>query len=155
MSQRSRGPANGQPEWDGPPCPAVASGRHEWVTPKYQRTEGGNKRRRRLVCVRCEAIGPRPYKRGARWMAMFEACQYRDGPGCFYCRGELDPETARLDHFVPSSAGGSNGLRNRRAACPTCDGRKGNQMPVEFDPERFGAPVRTPQKFVSYDAQTR
>jgi 5-methylcytosine-specific restriction endonuclease McrA len=81
-----------------------------------------------------------PFQRSHVWRGKVRTCWVRDGEGCFYCRGPLDLDAARLDHFIPKSKGGADGLDNRRAACKPCDVRKRDRMPWEFMPERFAPP---------------
>lgn len=78
-----------------------------------------------------------PGEHSAMWRGKVRMCWKRDGEGCFYCRCPLSIEEARLDHFIPRSKGGPDGLDNRRAACKPCDVRKRNRWPWEFMPSRF------------------
>lgn len=71
-------------------------------------------------------------------------CFARDTGGreeCYYCGKAVFVATAVLDHFIPRSRGGPDGLDNRRASCAGCDQSKGSRMPWEFMPERFPAPT--------------
>ncbi len=65
---------------------------------------------------------------------------------CFYCRRELVFHAYRaftergawvIDRFIPISKGGSDSPRNWTACCLACSHRKDDQLPWEFDPERF------------------
>lgn len=72
----------------------------------------------------------------------------RDGPGCFYCGCALAEDDARLDHFIPRSAGGPDALENRRVACRPCDVAKGDMVPdgTNFRPQRARAKARAEAK---------
>lgn len=47
------------------------------------------------------------------------------GGRCWYCGRHLHPRDFHLDHLVPRSRGGGDGL-NLVPACPPCNLRKGN-----------------------------
>ncbi|MEH1786534.1 MAG: HNH endonuclease [Nostoc sp.] len=49
---------------------------------------------------------------------------------CFWCGCDLTPETMTVDHLVPLSKGGSNKLKNLRAACRGCNQARRNLMPT-------------------------
>jgi 5-methylcytosine-specific restriction endonuclease McrA len=59
---------------------------------------------------------------------------------CNYCRQPMTrpdpsrphPSEATLDHIVPLSAGGSNGVRNLVLACRACNERKGSRDVFDF-----------------------
>lgn len=72
----------------------------------------------------------------------------RENAVCSYCGIPLSLETARLDHRIPLSKGGSNGYDNLCLACEKCDTEKGNKMPHENKPDGKGAvdskPAATP-----------
>ena len=51
---------------------------------------------------------------------------------CWYCGNALDLTTFVADHVIPKSAGGSDGLNNRVAACRPCDKAKGFNTLDEF-----------------------
>lgn len=87
--------------------------------------------------------------RSPQWYTRLERCWERDGEGCFYCGKELAAKRARLDHFIPASRGGPDGVSNRRAACASCDDAKGSRMPWEFMPERFPPPAGSPETQVA------
>jgi hypothetical protein len=57
-----------------------------------------------------------------RWMR--EQVIARDGLTCQYCRRELHPREATLDHRVARSKGGPDSLDNLCIACGRCNGRK-------------------------------
>lgn len=69
----------------------------------------------------------------ARARERMERCAARDGGmRCVYCKAELPIVELGLDHVVPKSRGGSDGLHNRVLACPGCDSLKGNRTPQEW-----------------------
>jgi len=49
----------------------------------------------------------------------------RDGLVCQYCKANLMPSEATIDHVVPVSRGGSDDLENLRVACRKCNVKKG------------------------------
>lgn len=51
-------------------------------------------------------------------------------PWCAYCGVELDATTATLDHVIPRSRGGVDGMENAALACAPCNEKKGCK-PVE------------------------
>jgi 5-methylcytosine-specific restriction endonuclease McrA len=74
----------------------------------------------------------------------------RTGGCCFYCSRDLAFHAYRLysergawvvDRFIPVSKGGVDGPENWAACCLACSHQKAEQMPWEFDPERFQADV--------------
>ncbi len=61
----------------------------------------------------------------------------RDGfLGCVYCGIELPLEQLGLDHVIPASRGGPDGLSNRVLACRPCDSAKAARSPQEWQPGR-------------------
>lgn len=50
---------------------------------------------------------------------------------CAYCRNVLG-DSYHIDHIVPVSRGGSNGIGNLAPACPTCNTSKFNRLLVEW-----------------------
>lgn len=61
----------------------------------------------------------------------------RDGRmGCAYCGRELPPERLVLEHVVPRTLGGPDGLHNRVLSCARCDRDKGPRTPQEWQPGR-------------------
>ena len=56
---------------------------------------------------------------------------------CFYCGRKFRGRGYVLDHFIPRSKGGDDGIENRVAACPPCDGKKGARMPTEAERQRL------------------
>lgn len=51
------------------------------------------------------------------------------GPSCFYCSTRVGPE-AHVDHVLPWSRVGINGLANLVLACPSCDTSKSQLLPA-------------------------
>lgn len=49
-------------------------------------------------------------------------------PYCFKCGKKLNITSATLDHIIPRSRGGSNGLDNLRLACQPCNEKRGNNV---------------------------
>jgi hypothetical protein len=56
----------------------------------------------------------------------------RDGYTCRYCGTAVTTYTATLDHLVPVTAGGTNGLDNLVTACLSCNTRKGKKPIGDF-----------------------
>lgn len=54
----------------------------------------------------------------------YEAIQ-RQNSQCLYCGAAIGLTTSEMDHIVPDSAGGYNGLDNLVAVCRTCNSDKG------------------------------
>lgn len=50
---------------------------------------------------------------------------------CAYCGQKLDGQPS-LDHVLPRSRGGSDGVGNRAPSCRTCDRRKDDRTPQEL-----------------------
>lgn len=50
---------------------------------------------------------------------------------CFYCKTRLG-DSYHDEHVTPIILGGSNGLENIVAACPTCNQRKAAKHPMDF-----------------------
>jgi len=46
-----------------------------------------------------------------------ETLLHRQGGRCFYCRKELDPRLATIEHVVPQCLGGWEGFTNLAACC--------------------------------------
>jgi len=51
---------------------------------------------------------------------------------CTYCTIQIDFDEAELDHFFPSSRGGTDRYENLRASCKSCNASKGNKTPLEW-----------------------
>ena len=57
---------------------------------------------------------------------------------CAKCGREIETlKRATLDHVVPKSMGGRTRLSNLQLMHPSCNSRKGNEMPGEIDPRAF------------------
>lgn len=58
---------------------------------------------------------------------------------CFYCSVTLNtqkrhrPDSATIDHVIPSSKGGTNARSNTVAACFSCNGKKADRTLQEFE----------------------
>lgn len=86
-------------------------------------------------------------RRTEAWIAKVRACYMRDSGGrcrCFYCGKDVRLDLVRLDHFIPRSRGGPDGIENRRVSCYRCDSRKSDLMPWEFMPDTFARPDHLP-----------
>ncbi|MBV8537533.1 MAG: HNH endonuclease, partial [Alphaproteobacteria bacterium] len=55
-----------------------------------------------------------------------------DGYTCRYCGTTVTTYTATLDHLVPMTAGGTNGLDNLVTACLSCNTHKGRKPLGDF-----------------------
>lgn len=72
--------------------------------------------------------------RGARKRERLAA---RDGWTCCYCKRALDsalaslqlPSSPTIEHVVPVSLGGGNGMENLKLACFPCNNGRGNGRP--------------------------
>jgi 5-methylcytosine-specific restriction endonuclease McrA len=61
----------------------------------------------------------------------------RDRRSCAYCSGPA----STVDHVLPRCRGGRDTWQNTVAACPRCNGRKGDRTPAEA-----GMALRTPAR---------
>lgn len=77
-----------------------------------------------------ERLRKREYRRG--WLQLRADVFERDHYVCVYCLAMLDAATARVDHVVPRSRGGSDDLDNLATACPGCNSAKGDRTPLEW-----------------------
>ncbi|MHA2279604.1 MAG: HNH endonuclease [Promethearchaeota archaeon] len=48
---------------------------------------------------------------------------------CNWCGQKLDRKTATLDHVIPLSKGGTNGLDNQTLACYDCNQNRQDHLP--------------------------
>lgn len=48
---------------------------------------------------------------------------------CYWCRKPLDSTLATIDHIIPLSKGGTNGMDNFVLACKDCNHNRRNDMP--------------------------
>ena len=55
----------------------------------------------------------------------------RKSPTCHWCGKQLTLQTATVDHVIPLSRGGSNGMDNVELACVKCNQDRGNRLPTE------------------------
>lgn len=76
-----------------------------------------------------------------RWKREKILAQY--GSLCVYCGKELTELTMAVDHYVPRSRGGSNGLWNLRPSCLPCNANKADAMPKFRDGYSVGQPKLT------------
>lgn len=53
----------------------------------------------------------------------------KTSPFCYWCKKKLDTTSATLDHMIPLSKGGTNGIDNFVLACETCNKDRKNDMP--------------------------
>lgn len=51
---------------------------------------------------------------------------------CVYCGGDISGGLHTIEHVIPLSRGGSNGLENIALACRSCNARKGDKLVTEF-----------------------
>lgn len=60
-------------------------------------------------------MGPnKKHNRKARLLAQF-------GPICQICGKTREPHELNLDHIIPKSVSGDNGIHNLRLTCPECN----------------------------------
>lgn len=52
---------------------------------------------------------------------------------CHYCGGAAEPKSLTMDHIVPISRGGKSTKGNVVPACKTCNNRKKQLLPMEWD----------------------
>jgi 5-methylcytosine-specific restriction endonuclease McrA len=57
---------------------------------------------------------------------------------CYWCNCQLG-STYEMDHLIPISKGGGNSRDNVRAACVTCNRKKGDRLPMDFVLKMLGA----------------
>ena len=70
----------------------------------------------------------------------------RDNYRCVYCGewgGPKHTDHLTLDHVLPSSRGGSNGMHNLVTACLRCNNMKGDRTPGEWVDADLGVVVGT------------
>ena len=71
-----------------------------------------------------------------RWRAWRAAARNRaTGSTCFYCGRSFEPDgplQRTVDHRVPRSAGGHDGLANLVFACHACNQRKADTAEADF-----------------------
>jgi 5-methylcytosine-specific restriction endonuclease McrA len=64
-----------------------------------------------------------------QWKLIREIVLTRDRFVCSYC---AENEADQVDHVIPHSRGGGNGLDNLLAACASCNASKGDLTPEEW-----------------------
>ncbi len=52
---------------------------------------------------------------------------------CHYCGGQTPPKTLTMDHVVPISRGGRSTKGNVVPACKTCNTKKKQMLPTEWE----------------------
>lgn len=57
----------------------------------------------------------------------------KDSPYCYWCKKPLDSTLATLDHLIPLSKGGTNGIDNFVLACENCNQERRDAMPERTD----------------------
>lgn len=61
-----------------------------------------------------------------------EAIFLAHGNNCYYCGCGLDESNFTVDHIIPRSKGGDNGLNNMVPCCRTCNTAKGSKILSQF-----------------------
>lgn len=85
----------------------------------------------RMAAARREEWGD-PFYRGMLWRATRLAVLIRDEYTCQYCGKELHGDDATADHVIERQDGGAEyDLANLKAACRTCNSRKGQRRQME------------------------
>ncbi len=51
---------------------------------------------------------------------------------CWYCRRKVAPKDITMDHIVPLAQGGRSNRDNLVPACKSCNSKKKNMMPIEW-----------------------
>lgn len=53
--------------------------------------------------------------------------------GCHYCGGKFPPAELTMDHVVPLVRGGRSSKNNLVVCCKSCNSRKQNRLPQEWE----------------------
>lgn len=69
------------------------------------------------------------FQRQREYQAFFDEVFERDGGVCVYCGSREFPT---LDHVIPRSRGGGDGVENLALACRSCNSSKGARTPEEW-----------------------
>jgi 5-methylcytosine-specific restriction endonuclease McrA len=86
---------------------------------------------RRMQAARREEWGD-PFYCGKAWRSTREAVLIRDEYVCQYCGKELHGDDATVDHVIERQDGGLEyDMTNLKAACRTCNSRKGRRRQAE------------------------
>ncbi len=73
-------------------------------------------------------------KRKARELRNSQWWKRRCAKGeCYYCKSKIVPKELTMDHIVPISRGGKTTKGNVVPACKTCNNRKKQLLPMEWD----------------------
>jgi len=101
----------------------VREWRHEWESrnPEKQHAKKANYRARQAGAS------------GTHTAADIELIRRTQKGRCWYCGADLSKTGENVDHRVPLSRGGSNAPENLVIACPTCNVRKSNKLPHEWN----------------------
>jgi 5-methylcytosine-specific restriction endonuclease McrA len=94
------------------------------------------------------AYHPVALKIPARWNKPYVGSCVRDlhreqGGLCFYCEQFVGLSAATVDHYVPSSHGGSDRIENKVMACGGCNTHKADRMPAAYF-ALIGKPLKMP-----------
>lgn len=69
----------------------------------------------------------------SQWSKAKRAKVYTSGSGmCGYCGVFLHEHELTIDHVIPKSMGGSNGLSNLMCSCKTCNSSKGTKSLEDY-----------------------
>lgn len=92
-----------------------------------------------MALHRSRKINPMPLRSlEDRW----QLAERDGGMRCAYCGHEDLPHRLTMDHVIPRSQGGVNGLANRVLSCPACDLEKAGRTPQQWRPGwQSGNPV--------------
>lgn len=66
---------------------------------------------------------------------LIELLTERDGPNCYLCQEELNPDDTCVEHIIPISKGGTNTAANVALSCSNCNHNK-SHMYVSIDADR-------------------
>lgn len=95
----------------------------------------GSRRRRVTLSEAILAANDPPFRklhvrtRSRKRLKNIKRSLYNDNQICFWCKKDLQFHEATLDHVIPLSKGGSNGVDNFVLACEECNAGRKNDMP--------------------------
>lgn len=73
-------------------------------------------------------------KHKARLLRATQWWKRKIGKGlCYYCKKSVSPKKLTMDHIVPISRGGMSTKGNVVPCCKTCNTRKKQLLPMEWD----------------------